>query len=177
MIHYITSAEYSNIPLLLVGIPLKDDSKYYEPTVQARQHRGSINSIEGNHHKPEFHIQNMSSMEIGMYVILTVFCFAIIIFVISCVVYASKFRPITIESGLDPRESETKISGAIHKDTRRSRETTMNAHDWVWLGRSTMDRNSVNHEVVTTFEKQKGIKYYVYTGFYYLYVCSLQIQG
>lgn len=148
-----------NISLLSVGIPLRDDSKYYEPTVQARQHRGSINSIEGHHHKPEFHIKNMSSMEIGMYIILTVFCFAIIIFVISCVVYASKFRPLTIESGLDHRDNEGKGSSAMLRDTKRSRETTMNAHDWVWLGRSTMDRNSVNHEVGATFEGSRGIQF------------------
>lgn len=145
--------------IILVGIPLRDDSKYYEPTVQARQHRGSINSIEGHRHKPDFHIGNMSTMEIGMYVILTVFCFAIIIFVISCVVYASKFRPINIESGLDPNDNETK--SVILKDTKRSKETTTNAHDWVWLGRSTMDRNSVNHEVGTTFENPRGMQLFI----------------
>lgn len=101
----------------------------------------------------------MSTMEIGMYVILTVFCFAIIIFVISCVVYASKFRPITIESGLDPNDNEAKKSSVIMKDSKRSKETTTNAHDWVWLGRSTMDRNSVNHEVGTTFENPRGKQY------------------
>lgn len=98
----------------------------------------------------------MSAMEIGMYVILTVFCFAIIIFVISCVVYASKFRPITIESGLDPRDHETNGTGII-KDTKRPKETTTNAHDWVWLGRNTMDRNSVSHETGTTFENPRGL--------------------
>lgn len=97
----------------------------------------------------------MSAMEIGMYVVLTVFCFAIIIFVISCVVYASKFRPITIESGLDPRDNEGNNAGLL-KDSKRPKETTTNAHDWVWLGRSTMDRNSVAHEPGTTFENPRG---------------------
>lgn len=141
---------------ILVGIPLRDDSKYYEPTVQARQHRGSINSIEGYRHNPELRVGNMSTMEIGMYVILTVFCFAIIIFVISCVVYASKFRPITIESGLNSRDNEAKRSNMIIKDLKRSKETTMNAHDWVWLGRSTLDRKSVNREIGDTFENHRG---------------------
>ncbi|KAL5274878.1 TMEM132E family protein [Megaselia abdita] len=148
----------SDLGDIIVGIPLRDDSKYYEPTVQARQHRGSINSLEGHRHKPEFHFKNMSTMEIGMYVILTVFCFAIIIFVISCVVYASKFRPITIESGLDPRDIETSKSSMASKDLKPSKVSTTNAHDWVWLGRSTMDRNSINQELGTTCENMNDSK-------------------
>lgn len=81
-----------------------------------------------------------------MYVLLTAFCFAIIVFVISCVVYASKFRPAMIESGLDPLTGLGKGNGngggAGFRDVRL-KESTTNAHDWVWLGRSTIDRQSV----------------------------------
>lgn len=90
----------------------------------------------------------MSSMELGMYVLLTAFCFAIIVFVISCVVYASKFRPAMIESGLDPLTGVGKgngngaAGGGGFRDVRL-KESTTNAHDWVWLGRSTIDRQSV----------------------------------
>lgn len=128
---------------IIVGIPLKDASHHYEPTVQARQHRGSINTIGGLRHKIGPH-GDMTSMEIGMYVLLTAFCFAIIVFVISCVVYASKFRPLTIESGLEslPKDTFTE-GGLLMRDSRRPKESTTNAHDWVWLGRSTMDRSSL----------------------------------
>lgn len=83
-----------------------------------------------------------------MYVLLTAFCFAIIVFVISCVVYASKFRPAMIESGLDPLTGLGKGngnggSGAGGFRDVRLKESTTNAHDWVWLGRSTIDRQSV----------------------------------
>lgn len=90
----------------------------------------------------------MSSMELGMYVLLTAFCFAIIVFVISCVVYASKFRPAMIESGLDPlsvgKGNGSGGSGGSggFRDVRL-KESTTNAHDWVWLGRSTIDRQSM----------------------------------
>ncbi|XP_001963408.3 transmembrane protein 132D [Drosophila ananassae] len=135
---------------IIVGIPLRDSSQQYEPTVQARQHRGSIQAVHKNHHgvKGAAGTGTMSSMELGMYVLLTAFCFAIIVFVISCVVYASKFRPAMIESGLDPlsvgKGNGSGGSGGSggFRDVRL-KESTTNAHDWVWLGRSTIDRQSM----------------------------------
>ncbi|XP_060663139.1 transmembrane protein 132C [Drosophila nasuta] len=137
---------------IIVGIPLRDSSQQYEPTVQARQHRASIQAVHKSHYGNRgFAGGNMSSMELGMYVLLTAFCFAIIVFVISCVVYASKFRPAMIESGLDPLSSGGKGNasnngaaggGGGFRDVRL-KESTTNAHDWVWLGRSTIDRQSV----------------------------------
>lgn len=87
----------------------------------------------------------MSSIEVGMYVLLTAFCFAIVVFVISCVVYASKFKPSHIECGLDPSDvSKTSINNdLLYRDTKFLKEPTTNVHDWVWLGRSTMDRSSL----------------------------------
>ncbi|XP_034489824.1 transmembrane protein 132E [Drosophila innubila] len=135
---------------IIVGIPLRDSSQQYEPTVQARQHRASIQAVHKSHfgNRAGFAGGNMSSMELGMYVLLTAFCFAIIVFVISCVVYASKFRPAMIESGLDPLTGAGKgngngaAGGGGFRDVRL-KESTTNAHDWVWLGRSTIDRQSV----------------------------------
>ncbi|KAH8273065.1 hypothetical protein KR018_008801, partial [Drosophila ironensis] len=140
---------------IIVGIPLRDSSQQYEPTVQARQHRGSsIQAVHKSHHgiKGAGGTGTMSSMELGMYVLLTAFCFAIIVFVISCVVYASKFRPAMIESGLDPLSvgkgsgngngNGSGGSGGGFRDVRL-KESTTNAHDWVWLGRSTIDRQSM----------------------------------
>lgn len=119
------------ISLISKGIP-KDDS-IHEPSIQARQHRGGLSPI-GRHNFPH----DMSSMEIGMYVLLTVFCFAILVFVVACVVYASKFRPISIDNDKDRTNSLRILRGP-----KKISESTTNAHDWVWLGRSTMDRSSM----------------------------------
>lgn len=87
----------------------------------------------------------MSSIEVGMYVLLTAFCFAIVVFVISCVVYASKFKAVHIESGLDTGDTSkgSIVVSDINRESKFLTETTTNAHDWVWLGRSTMDRSSM----------------------------------
>lgn len=94
----------------------------------------------------------MTPLEIGMYVLLAAFCFAIVVFVVSCVVYASKFKPQTIGSPDSPPEivplssnvrntSNGSNSGAI-TGRRQPHEPTTNAHDWVWLGRATLERAS-----------------------------------
>lgn len=140
----------------IIGIPLKDDSNH-EPTVQARQHRGGLSPLDGIRHKSLPH-GDMTSMEIGMYVLLTAFCFAIIVFVISCVVYASKFRPISPELGLENGNKDSFTTNGILREPRRPRESTTNAHDWVWLGRSTLDRSSMiqDTENGNILENQRG---------------------
>lgn len=86
----------------------------------------------------------MTNTEIGMYVILIAFCLAIGVFVISCVVYAHKFRPVTIDMVSEEMgvRKDPPIGGlGILREKRGPRESTTNAHDWVWLGRATMDRS------------------------------------
>lgn len=133
-----------------MGIPLKN-SLYNENThmVQTRQHHGSTQSLK-NYRRYSFR-NDMTSMEIGVYVLLSVFCFAIVVFVISCVVYASKFRPRALDTGSSPLElSKAIISpNILSKDLRFPKESTTNVHDWVWLGRSTMDRSSVVNDTTT----------------------------
>ncbi|XP_073984210.1 transmembrane protein 132C dtn isoform X2 [Rhodnius prolixus] len=106
---------------LLIGIPLKDEHNH-EPTVQARQHHGSNNG--GGVIASRQHI--LTPLEIGMYVLLAAFCFAIVVFVVSCVVYASKFKA---DNG--------PVVGGIAQEIHPPQQT-QNAHDWVWLGRSTL---------------------------------------
>lgn len=142
--------ELSDLADILIGIPLKDDSNH-EPTVQARQHRGGI-PIIGSNHRNSPH-GDMSSLEIGMYVLLTAFCFAIFVFVISCMVYASKFRPLPVDinSISDNGNKEPYSSNlGILREPRTMRESTTNAHDWVWLGRSTMEKS------ITTTDSTNG---------------------
>lgn len=79
-----------------------------------------------------------STLEIGMIVVLSTICFAIVVFVVSCFVYASKHKIIQAEN-------KERINGRfpILREPRRQCEPTTNAHNWVWLGRSTMDRSSM----------------------------------
>lgn len=147
-------SDMNDLADILIGIP-KDDSSH-EPTVQARQHRG-LQLIPNSHN-----IHDMSSLEIGMYILLTAFCFAIVVFVISCVVYASKFRPLPMDIGLDDangngKDGFTSTVGVL-REPRRLRESTTNAHDWVWLGRSTMDRSIIGQDAVNgnILENQRG---------------------
>lgn len=138
---------------ILIGIPLRDDNSH-EPTVQARQHRGGVVTAVGApdiSHKSRPHA-DMTSLEIGMYVLLTAFCFAIAIFVVSCVVYASKFRPVTIEAVSESDHSNMKALSSIGiiREPRHPREPTTNAHDWVWLGRSTLDKSTADQEANRT---------------------------
>lgn len=62
-------------------MPLKDE--HHEPTVQARQHHSiQSNGVLTNHGRGITRYQtpaNMSPLEIGMYVLLTAFCFAIVV--------------------------------------------------------------------------------------------------
>nr|XP_036226757.1 transmembrane protein 132C isoform X2 [Bactrocera oleae] len=128
----------------IIGIPLKN-SIYDEDNlmVQTRQHHGSTQPLKN--YRKYFYRNDMSSMEIGVYVLLTAFCFAIVVFVISCVVYASKFRPRALDTGNDPLEL-SKAPNILSKDLRFPKESTTNVHDWVWLGRSTMDRSSAAND-------------------------------
>lgn len=142
---------------ILIGIPMRDDSRH-EPTVQARQHRGMtpLNSLIPN--KSPVH-PDMTTLEIGMYVLLTAFCLAIAVFVVSCVVYASKFKPVPIEAVAGANEGGQDLLGlGILREPRKGRDSTQNAHDWVWLGRNTVDRSSMAaHEANSTFiDAQRG---------------------
>lgn len=134
---------------ILIGIPLKDAS-HHEPTVQARQHRGmtqldTLNGIVA--HKSAVH-PDMTTLEIGMYVLLAAFCLAIAVFVVSCVVYASKFKPVPIEA-VNGDSTERDVLGlGVLREVKKGRDSTQNAHDWVWLGRNTVDRSSMGVEMV-----------------------------
>jgi transmembrane protein 132 len=130
---------------ILIGIPQRDE----KPAVQARTHGTNIGfaPISVTNGKSPIRA-DMTTLEVGMYVLLTGFCLAIGIFVISCVVYASKFRPVTVDmvsEDMGVRKDHSGI-GMLRGDSRRPRESTTNAHDWVWLGRATMDRSMTSQE-------------------------------
>ncbi|EAT43715.1 AAEL004880-PA, partial [Aedes aegypti] len=123
---------------ILIGVALKDDNSQEPAALQpSRQHRGGI---PGYVNGKSMVYADATSLEIGMYVLLAAFCLAIGVFVISCVVYASKFRPVTIDvtGEASVRDGMGNASVLGGKGT----ESTTNAHDWVWLGRATMDRST-----------------------------------
>ncbi|KAG8035245.1 hypothetical protein G9C98_001735 [Cotesia typhae] len=103
---------------------------------------GGIGGVGVRHHNAS----HMTPLEIGMYVLLAAFGFAILVFVISCVVYASKFKPHQSDSPLPniPMLGAVRARAAAASQqlasARRPRESTTNAHDWVWLGRATLER-------------------------------------
>ena len=113
--------------LCVPGIPLKDENNH-EPTVQARQHPAQ------RHHPP------MTPLEIGMYVLLGAFCLAIVVFVVSCVVYASKFKESDVAGRVAQQQNHLNVR--LMQNGTLKRESTTNAHDWVWLGRATLERAS-----------------------------------
>jgi transmembrane protein 132 len=133
------------IDLSDVLIALRDDNHNEKPAVQARKHgtNNGMNTFAIGSGKSPIRA-DMTTLEVGMYVLLTGFCLAIGIFVISCVVYASKFRPVTVDmvsEDMGIRKDPVNGGLGILRDSRRPRESTTNVHDWVWLGRATMDRS------------------------------------
>ncbi|XP_053376630.1 transmembrane protein 132B-like [Mercenaria mercenaria] len=67
----------------------------------------------------------LTPLEIGMYVLLAVFCVAMTVFMVNCVVFFVRYKR---------KQKPTKAG---------STEAIKNANDWVWIGRATLERNSV----------------------------------
>nr|XP_008197339.1 PREDICTED: transmembrane protein 132B isoform X2 [Tribolium castaneum] len=133
--------EFQDLQDILKGTPLKDDDSQ-EPNVQARQYQGGKGVLR--QHSP----QHMTPLEISMYILLGTFCCAIVVFVVSCVVYASKFK--AEEGAIAPGERAAPVAPGSLVVHRKPRETTTNAHDWVWLGRATLDSSNRNSSVTNT---------------------------
>uniref|UniRef100_A0A182NN33 Transmembrane protein family 132 middle domain-containing protein n=1 Tax=Anopheles dirus TaxID=7168 RepID=A0A182NN33_9DIPT len=148
--------ELSDLEDILIGIPLKDDNAHETAAVvhSSRQHhRGSINGgiISGNNGVVGVFSSNKSmvhgdatTLEVGMYIVLTAFCLAIAIFVVSCIVYASKYRPVTIDSNGDASVRDGMGNSSVFDAGKGNESCATNAHDWVWLGRATVDRSNTD---------------------------------
>lgn len=70
----------------------------------------------------------LSPLEIGMYVLIAVFCVGISVFLINCIVFMVRHKK----------------KRKIHK--RSHKEPVYQAKDWVWIGRATLERSSVKTE-------------------------------
>ena len=81
----------------LSNIALQDDQSYIGKPVLSNGRFDSTGSRAGSTSRDRFansrlHPHQMTPLEIGMYILLAVFCAAMAIFVASCFVYASKYR-------------------------------------------------------------------------------------
>lgn len=150
-----TNQDANSLKDILIGITLNDENK---PNGETYFNRNGILSLHNS--------SATSALETGMYVLLSTFCFAIVVFVVSCFVYASKHKMINFENnGKDQRSVGMTIGNAtstsghypILRESRKHREPTTNAHNWVWLGRSTMDRSSMIRENNDHFVNPRGM--------------------
>lgn len=138
---------------ILIGIPLNDEKK---PHGESHLNRNGILSLQN--------ASATSALEIGMYVLLSTFCFAIVVFVVSCFVYASKHKMINFENSKERPVVGMTVGNAtpasghfpMLRESRKHRDSTTNAHNWVWLGRSTMDRSSMIRENNEHFVNPRG---------------------
>lgn len=67
----------------------------------------------------------LSNLEITFYVILSVVCVAMTVFMVNCIIFYVRYK----------RKQKPRKAG--------STEAIKNASDWVWIGRATLERNSV----------------------------------
>ena len=68
--------------------------------------------------------KGLTPIEIGMYVLLAVFCVAMSVFMVNCIVFFVRYK-------------------RKQKPKKAKNEAISNANDWVWIGRATLERNSV----------------------------------
>lgn len=95
-------------------IAIKDDIGEIAPTVEGAKQ-------EPLKSKPE---EGLTDLEIGMYVLVAVFCVAITVFMINCVVFFVRYK-------------------RKQKPPKANPDAISSANDWVWIGRATLERNSV----------------------------------
>lgn len=84
-------------------------------------------NILPSHEAQQQHVsttRGMTSLEIGMYVLLGIFCVAIVVFMVNCMVFVWRYRHKRM-----PYEMTDSIQ---------------NANEWVWIGKATLERNSIN---------------------------------
>ena len=110
---------------------------YYqsEPHQTSLRHAQSPDSQDNRNYFMNGHV---TPLEIGMYILLAVFCAAMAVFMASCFVYASKIK--RQEYPLHTSFSILSTSGGgNHGKPDLGRKTPVqDAHDWIWLGKSTL---------------------------------------
>ena len=83
---------------------------------------------------PSARYKQLTALEVGMYVLLSMFGVAIVVFAGSfCVVYTWKVKDGTVR---------IPSPGYKGNNEQSNQDSVTNAHDWVWLGRATLERAS-----------------------------------
>lgn len=127
---------------ILSNIALRDaDHSYYSAKGGSESYlRPAANFDRSSSSSTNYFMDgHLTSLEIGMYILLAVFCAAMAVFMASCFVYASKFKR---------QEYPMPIQKTLSTDLR-TKTPVQNAHDWIWLGKSTIDKaNSSVHDTL-----------------------------
>lgn len=95
--------------------------------VSSRKQAVSANEPE----KKPAEVPGLTPLEIGMYVLLAVFCVGLSVFFINCVVFMYRHKKNQAAKG-------------------NKGGTVAQANDWVWIGRATLERNAINTECSQT---------------------------
>ncbi|KAM7312583.1 hypothetical protein ISCGN_009488 [Ixodes scapularis] len=113
----------------LDSVPYQDGVRPHEPTVQAHQNRAAL-SADG------VRVLIASPLELGLYALLGVLGLAAAVMVAGCTVLAVKYQKQGAVSST--------VATAPPPPPPQPRRPVASAHDWVWLGRATLERSSVN---------------------------------
>ncbi|KAH8042827.1 hypothetical protein HPB51_025879 [Rhipicephalus microplus] len=117
----------------LDAVPYQDGARHLEPSVQAHHNRAALSS-DGSRSLMA------SPLELGLYALLGVLGLAAAVMVTGCTVLAVKYQ-----KHADVNSTAVAVQPtATAAPPSHSRRPVSNAHDWVWLGRATLERSSVN---------------------------------
>jgi hypothetical protein len=171
------SVDMGDLSEILSNIALRDDNSrdnadrgppYRPPHNNNNLLGGQQPSLYGGYSSSGLHPhETATTLEVGMYILLGVFCVAIAVFMASCFVYASKHnnngnnRLATAGGHHHPGLMMMHHSQQQHHHHKS--HSVQNAHDWVWLGRhqsTTLDgssKRSVCPSLATSGSRDDGL--------------------
>lgn len=139
-----SSVDMGDLGDILSNIALRDDHSYY------KSHKAAVSMQRPVQRQTSFTtVAHLTPLEIGMYILLAVFCAAMAVFMASCFVYASKYKRQEY-----PIHKSLSASLSQHIMPEKRGKPVQNAHDWVWLGKSTIDKAATSNSVHTSGSRQ-----------------------
>lgn len=118
----------------LDAVPYQDGARHLEPSVQAHLNRAAL-SADGSRSLMA------SPLELGLYALLGVLGLAAAVMVTGCTVLAVKYQK---HADVNSTTVSVQPAAAAAAPPSHPRRPVSSAHDWVWLGRATLERSSVN---------------------------------
>jgi len=112
----------------------RKSGEHAPPDVAIHDLSDGVKRVPSQQHQPQRLVAStgMTPLEVGMYVLLSVFCVAVVVFAVNCVVFVMRHKRKRLPAsanGTDP---------------------VSEAKDWVWIGRETLQRNAINTECEQT---------------------------